>query len=194
MSYLILSTSNEMLGLLITMILIVISFMVFIVSRIRKCPPDKIMVIYGKLKPNQDGSQPSSICIHGGAAFIYPFIQSYKFLDLNPISFSMNLKSELTKLNESMDLNAKFTIGISTEPGMMQNAAERLLGLDSAQIQELASNIIYGQIRAVIFDNTLEDIQTKRQDFFESISRNVEQEIKIIGLRLINFKIDIIQN
>lgn len=50
------------------------------------------MVIYGKLRKTGDGMNRSSKCIHGGAAFVWPFIQAYEFLDLTPISISVDLK------------------------------------------------------------------------------------------------------
>ena len=52
-----------------------------ILKRYKRCPSDKILVIYGKT-----GRHGSSKCVHGGAAFIWPVFQNYAFLDLTPIS------------------------------------------------------------------------------------------------------------
>ncbi|MBU0997758.1 MAG: flotillin family protein [Firmicutes bacterium] len=184
-----LATPSTALGLIITIVVIVFTFLVFVVSRIKKCPSDKILVIYGKVKDNADGTQRSANCIHGGAKFIYPFIQSYQFLDLTPLSISVDLTSALSRQNIRIDVPSRFTVGISTEAGVMQNAAERLLGLKLTEIQELAKDIIFGQLRLVVATMDIEEINTDRDKFLEAVSGNVESELKKIGLRLINVNV-----
>ncbi len=162
------------------------SLILWFFSRYKKCPSDKIMVIYGKVGKNQDCSSRSAKCIHGGAAFIVPVVQSYEFLDLTPLSIPVDLKNALSRQNIRIDVPSRFTVGISTEPSVMQNAAERLLGLQLAEIQELAKDIIFGQLRLIIATMDIEEINTDRDKFLEAVSRNVEVELKKIGLRLIN--------
>lgn len=147
------------------------------------------MVIYGKVGKNKDGSNKSAICVHGGAKFIVPVIQSYEFLDLTPLSISVDLKNALSRQNIRIDVPSRFTVGISTESGVMQNAAERLLGLKLSEIQELAKDIIFGQLRLIIATMDIEEINTDRDKFLEAVSRNVEVELKKIGLRLINVNV-----
>ncbi len=180
---------GDFIGLLVTIVIIVFSILVFIVSRIKKCPSDKILVIYGKVGNNTDGSSKSATCIHGGAKFIYPFIQAYQFLDLTPLSISVDLTNALSRQNIRIDVPSRFTVGISTEEGVMQNAAERLLGLQMTDIQDLAKDIIFGQLRLVIATMDIEEINTDRDKFLEAVSSNVESELKKIGLRLINVNV-----
>ncbi|NLA85682.1 MAG: flotillin family protein, partial [Clostridiales bacterium] len=174
--------------------LVIVAFVVFttliiILSRYRKCPSDKIMVIYGKVGSNPDGSNRSARCVHGGAAFIWPIFQSFQYMDLTPISISVDLTNALSRQNIRIDVPSRFTVGISTEPGVMQNAAERLLGLKLVEIQALAQDIIFGQLRLVIATMDIEEINTDRDKFLEAISGNVETELKKIGLRLINVNV-----
>lgn len=169
--------------------LLAFSLVMWIFSRYRKCPSDKILVIYGKVGKNADGTTRSSRCIHGGAAFVFPVLQSYRFLDLTPLSIQVDLRNALSKQNIRIDVPSSFTVGISTEPGVMQNAAERLLGLQLGQIQELAKDIIFGQLRLIIATMDIEEINTDRDKFLEAVSRNVEVELKKIGLRLINVNV-----
>ena len=160
-----------------------------ILSRYRKCPSDKVLVIYGKVGNDKNGQARSARCIHGGAAFILPILQSYQYLDLTPISINVDLKNALSKQNIRVDVPSRFTVGISTEPGIMQNAAERLLGLRLNEIQELAKDIIFGQLRLVIATMEIEEINTDRDKFLVAVSNNVEIELKKIGLRLINVNV-----
>lgn len=170
-------------------VLVAFSLIVWICSRYKKCPSDKIMVKYGKVGHNKDGTERSAKCIHGGATFVIPVFQSYEFLDLTPISIQVDLKSALSRQNIRIDVPSRFTVGISTEPGIMQNAAERLLGLQLSEIQELARDIIFGQMRLIIATMDIEELNTDRDKFLAAVSSNVETELKKIGLRLINVNV-----
>jgi len=178
-------------GIIAAVVIAVLLFSLLLVllTRYKKCPSDKIMVIYGQVGRNKDGSSKSSICIHGGAAFVWPLVQAYQFLDLTPMSLQVDLVNALSRQNIRVDVPSRFTVGISTEQGVMQNAAERLLGLSLASIQELAKDIIFGQLRLVVATMDIEEINTDRDKFLEAVSRNVETELKKIGLRLINVNV-----
>ena len=178
-------------GIILVSVIVVLLFslIVLIFSRYKKCPSDKIMVIYGNVGINKDGTTRSARCIHGGASFVWPVIQAYAFLDLTPISINVDLRNALSKQNIRVDVPSRFTVGISTEPGVMQNAAERLLGLRLSDVQDLAMDIIFGQLRLVIATMEIEEINTDRDKFLEAVSHNVETELRKIGLRLINVNV-----
>ncbi|MBO6172414.1 MAG: flotillin family protein [Bacteroidales bacterium] len=177
----------------ITLILIIVAvlFVTFaaILRRYKRCPSDKVMVIYGKTGKNKSGSISSARCIHGGAAFIWPVFQDYAFLDLKPISIECNLTNALSKQNIRVDVPCRFTVGISTESESMTNAAERLLGLSIDNIQNIATDILFGQLRLVIATMDIEEINSDRDKFLAAVSQNVEAELRKIGLKLINVNV-----
>lgn len=175
--------------LIVVIAVLLFSLLLVILSRYRRCPSDKVLVVYGKLAPNKDGTPRAAKCIHGGAAFIWPVVQAYEYLDLTPMSINVDLTNALSHQNIRVDVPSRFTVGISVEPGVMQNAAERLLGLKLSEIQELAKDIIFGQLRLVIATMDIEEINTDRDKFLEAVSHNVETELKKIGLRLINVNV-----
>ena len=175
--------------LLVVIPLILVMILLLIATRFKKCPSDKIMVVYGKVSSGKGDQHRSAKCLHGGVSFIVPLFQAYQFMDLTPISIAVDLKSALSRQNIRIDVPSIFTVGISTEPGIMQNAAERLLGLKLNQIQELAKDIIFGQLRLVIATMDIEEINTNRDKFLDAVSLNVEGELKKIGLRLINVNV-----
>jgi len=170
--------------LLIFVALFIVVTLIILIKRYKRCPSDRILVVYGKV-----GGGQSAKCIHGGAAFIIPVIQDYEFLDLTPISIEVNLVNALSKQNIRVNVPSRFTIGVSTEPGIMQNAAERLLGLGAQDVQELAKEIIFGQLRLVVASMDIEEINNDRDKFLTNISQSVETELKKVGLKLINVNI-----
>lgn len=176
-------------AMIIIGVIILFGAFIFFLARFKRCPSDKILVIYGRLKKNKDGSARPSRCLHGGASMVWPVTQAYQYMDLTPISISVDLKNALSRQNIRIDVPSRFTVGIATEPSVMQNAAERLLGLRMNEIQELAKDIIFGQLRLIIATMDIEEINTDRDKFLEAVSRNVETELKKIGLRLINVNV-----
>ena len=167
----------------IGVIVLVFLFMALI-NRYRRCPSDKILVIYGS-----KSSTRSAKCIHGGGAFVWPIIEDYAYLSLTPIGIDANLTNALSRQNIRVDVPCRFTVGISTEPESMLAAAERLLGQSAQQIQELARDILFGQLRLVIATMSIEELNSDRDKFLEAITANVEVELKKIGLRLINVNV-----
>ena len=169
--------------LFVILVMVIFATFSFVIRRYRRCPSDKILVVYGKTGGG------SAKCIHGGGKFVWPIIQDYAYLNLTPISIDANLTNALSRQNIRVDVPCRFTVGISTEPDSMNNAAERLLGLTSNEIQELARDILFGQLRLVIATMSIEEINSDRDKFLENISKNVEVELKKIGLRLINVNV-----
>jgi flotillin len=164
--------------------LLVFGSLALFISRYKRCPSDRILVVYGKV-----GSGKSAQCYHGGAAFIWPIFQDYQFLNLTPLPIDIKLEGALSKQNIRVNTPSTFTVGIATEPGVMENAAERLLGLTMQHITELAKDIIFGQMRVVIATMDIEEINADRDKLIANISTGVEVELKKVGLRLINVNV-----
>lgn len=164
--------------------IIIFGTLIAFASRYKKCPSDRILVVYGKVRSGQ-----SAHCLHGGAAFIWPIIQDYQFLDLTPMPIEINLQGALSKQNIRVNTPSTFTVGVATEPGVMENAAERLLGLQLPEVKELAKDIIFGQMRVVIATMNIEEINSDRDKLIANIASGVEVELKKVGLRLINVNI-----
>jgi flotillin len=165
-------------------IVVLVVLFAAVINRYRRCPSDKILVIYGG-----SASKKSAKCVHGGGAFVWPIIEDYAYLSLTPISIDANLTNALSRQNIRVDVPCRFTVGISTDEECMTAAAERLLGLSAQQIQELARDILFGQLRLVIATMSIEELNSDRDKFLEAISSNVEVELKKIGLRLINVNV-----
>jgi len=177
----------EFLVLIATIVLLFFVTVIGFATRYKRCPSDKILVVYGKISGR--GPAKSAKCIHGGATFVWPVIQDYAFLDLTPIPIDIKLEGALSLQNIRVNTPSTFTVGISTEPGVMQNAAERLLGQTMESVQELARDIIFGQMRVVIATMSIEDINADREQLIDNITKGVESELQKVGLRLINVNI-----
>ena len=105
------------------------------------------------------------------------------------MTINIPLTNALSQENIRINVPSTFTIGVSTEPSIMANAAERLLGFRVEDIEEMAKEIIFGQLRLTVATLTIEQINQDRDSFLELIQKNVGQEMRKVGLYLINVNI-----
>ncbi len=165
-------------------VVLVFFTIVFLASRYKRCPSDKVLVIYGRV-----GKGRSSQTLHGGGTLVWPLIQDYAYLSLTPMTINIPLENALSQQNIRIHVPSTFTVGISTAPEIVSNAAERLLRLDQKSIEDMAKEIIFGQLRLTVASLTIEQINQDRESFLDSIRHNVEPELNKIGLHLINVNI-----
>ncbi|MEM7755505.1 MAG: SPFH domain-containing protein [Planctomycetota bacterium] len=157
--------------------------LVFFATRYRRCPSNRVLVIWGK-----SGNQ-SARCFHGGGRFVWPVLEDFAYLSLEPLVIDIPLEGALSLNNIRVNVPSTFTVGISTDSVLMNNAAERLLGLLPDAVREQAQDIILGQLRLVIATLSIEEINKDREKFMGLVNENVTQEINKIGLELINVNI-----
>ena len=172
------------LGGIASAVLVFILVISMVVSRYRRCPSNRVLVIYGRV-----GTNKAAKCLHGGGTFVWPLIQDYAYLNLDPMVIEIPLEGALSLNNIRVNVPSTFTVGISTDPVLMNNAAERLLGLDEKRIRDQAQDIILGQLRLVIATLSIEEINKDREKFMALVNENVAQEINKIGLDLINVNV-----
>jgi flotillin len=175
--------------MIFAVVLILVAAVMFFAQRYKRCPPDKIMIIYGRTERTADGRPKPSKTLHGGAALVWPLIQDYAYISLKPMTINIDLKGALSLQNIRINVPSTFTIGVSTEPSIMANAAERLLGFKEDDIEDMAREIIFGQLRLTVATLTIEQINQDRDSFLELIQKNVGQEMRKVGLYLINVNI-----
>ena len=168
----------------VSLVLVVFFTIIFLASRYKRCPSDKILVKYGKVGKGQ-----SAQCIHGGGSFIWPLFQDYTYMSLTPLTIPIPLTKALSLQNIRVNVPSTFTVGISTEEAIMNNAAERLLNLAQDNVESMAREIIFGQLRLTVASLTIEQINQDREKFLDAIRRNVAPELNKIGLYLINVNI-----
>ncbi len=165
-------------------VIILMSFLLVIARRYKRCPSNRILVIYGRT-----GLGRSAKCLHGGGAFVWPLIQNYEFLSLDPVQIEIPLQGALSIENIRVNVPSVFTVAIGTDDDTMTNAAIRLLGLETASIVKQAEDMIFGQLRQVIASMRIEEINKDRDVFLEKVQTSLEPELRKIGLVLINVNI-----
>ena len=153
-------------------------------TQYKRCSSNQILVIFGKTGKGQ-----AAKTVHGGASFVWPLIQDYRYLSLDPIQIEIPLRGALSIENIRVNVPSVFTVAVGTNPDEMSNAAIRLLELSTQEVRQQAEEIIFGQLRQVVASMRIEDINRDRDAFLQHIQNSVEPELKKIGLVLINVNI-----
>jgi flotillin len=154
------------------------------VARYKRCPANRVLVISGRV-----GGDESARCISGGGAFVWPVVQEYAYLSLEPMQINIPLKDALSFENIRVAVPSVFTVAVGSESEVRQNAAMRLLGRPQDAIMKDAQDIIFGQLRQVIASMTIDQINRDRDGFLHKIQISLEPELKKVGLVLINVNI-----
>lgn len=175
------SSSLIMVGLVVLVAFMALSVVIRFYKRV---PSNKILVIYGKVGDGQKAK-----IIQGGGSFVIPFIQDYAWLSLDPLAIELDIRGALSNENIRVNIPATFMVGVSRTEQDVQNAAQRLLSLDTEQIKAVANDIILGQLRAVIATMKLEEINQNRDKFLKEIEEKVDSELRKVGLEIINVNI-----
>jgi flotillin len=169
---------------------VIILTIIGVLSRYRRCKPNQVLVVYGKT----GGEKKSAKLYHGGAAFVLPIIQSYDILSMEPMQIDCRLTGALSSQNIRVDVPTTITVAISTNPEIMQNAAERLLGMDTESTENLITDIVYGQMRLIIAEMTIEKLNSDRDEFLDKARKNIDNELNKLGLYLLNINISDIRD
>ena len=169
---------------IIAAVLIIGGTLMYWASRYKKCPSNEILVVYGYIRGER-----AAQTYHGGGAFIWPVIQSYQYMSLEPMQLKVDLRGALAANNIRINVPSTFTVALDTDPAMMNTAAIRLLGMSQPDIEELASEIIFGQLRLVVAQMEIEEINKDRETFEKNIRVFVGKELRTVGLNLINVNI-----
>ena len=132
--------------ILVFVVMMALSMLLLLMKFYKRCPSNRVLVIYGKAGRKDQ----AAVTIHGGAKFVIPLIQDFAFLSLEPIQIEIPLRGALSIENIRVNVPSVFTVAISTEAAIMQQASIRLLGLSTGEIRKQAEEIIFGQLRQVI--------------------------------------------
>ena len=166
-------------------LIIFASFLLLLFKQYKRCPPKRFLVIIGKT-PGAIGS--SSRVIHDGAVFVWPLIQDYAYLSLEPMETELPKHLRGSAVEKGIKLPQTWSFAIGTTPELMNNAAIRLLSLPPQDIQHLASDIIHGRIERELSALTDAVSPQEAAELFDSWAIDINADLAELGLVTIGYK------
>ena len=172
--------------------LIVILTIWGLLTRYRRSAPDELLVVFGKAGKvkSEDGKTivtPSKI-IQGGGTFVWPIIQDFKKMSMQPIQMKVTVDG-IDSQAIPMHLPVVLTTAISQDKLIQQNAATRFLSASPGEIQKQISEILIGETRAIMATMLIEEINADRNTFLGKVRESLEQELTKVGYDVTNINI-----
>ena len=167
------------------MVLIWLGAIMFIASRYKRCPSDKVIVVYGRTE-----NLGVCKCVHGGGVFVWPLIQDYGILSLAPMNTNVEICNALAQDNNKVALNASVVFAISTNARNMMSAAERLLSFTTKEIENIVKEIAFGQIKLVIAKNDTDRLIKDEFRVVAEIQEMLNEEINKLGLQVMHINLE----
>ena len=148
----------------------------------KKAPPNVAMVITGLR---------GARTIIGQGALVIPILQRVDYMSLENIQSDFTSRDEIpTKDAINIMVDAVANVAISKEPALLKIAASKFLGYKPAQIREIITPVLEGNIREIISQTTLKElIQGDKKVFAERVIDNVAPNLRDMGLELTTFNI-----
>lgn len=162
----------------LTVGVVVVAVFLLVINQYKRCPPDRVLVVFG-----MTGGDGAAKCTHGGGVFVVPLIQDFMYLSLEPHRIELNLPGLVTS-DKKVDLAFSLTAAIGTEPRLMNNAAERLLGLPRDEIRMQAQDITKNVVGQAVAPLPANDICRDHPRLEDLIHSRLEPELNQIGMTI----------
>lgn len=167
------------LAIIIPAIIVVVLF--FALGYI-KAPPDTAIIISGLAKKRR--------ILIGRAGFRIPFFERIDRLSLSVMQVDIKT-SEAVPTNEFINVmvDGVANIKISSDPKLIELAAENLLGKTRQELISLITQVLEGNMREIVGSVGLKEMVQDRQGVALKIKENVEPDMARLGLEVVNFNI-----
>ena len=169
--------------LLLVMFSMMAAWVVTITRQYKRCPPNRILVVYGKA-----GRGEAAVCIHGGARLVVPLLQDHAWLALEPMRIEVSRQTTASGKTIADPLPRVFSVAIGTTPELMETAAVRLLGLPTDDIKQQAEDMIVTRLDVLIDAIERGQVQPGTEEFYQRLGDSITTELEQLGLVLINFR------
>ena len=167
--------------IIIAVVAIAVLFLFFVTSYV-KAPPNKAYIISGNRKKKK--------ILIGRAGFRVPFLQRLDKLSLDVMQVDIKT-SEAIPTNEfiNVTVDGVANIKISSNPDLLEKAAEALLGMDQRQLIFLVTQVLEGNMREIVGSVGLKEMVQERQVVAEKIKENAIPDMMKLGIEIVNFNI-----
>ena len=146
-----------------------------------KAPPDTAYIITGLGKKR---------ILIGKAGWRMPFFERVDKLSLRVMQVDVKT-SEAVPTNEfiNVSVDGVANIKVSSNPALLQRAAEALLGMRQAELISLVTQVLEGNMREIVGSVGLKEMVQDRQGVAKKITENVVPDMQKLGIEVVNFNI-----
>lgn len=147
-----------------------------------KVPPNQVAIISGRKRRLDEGSIVGFRMVHGGASFVWPFLEKIDYLSLEIMSIPLTTKRAITKEGVPLTVEAIANVKIGSDDVSLRNAAERFLGMKLLDMFKIISDTLEAHLRAICCTLSIEAINSDRQSFAQKMVSEAADDLKKLGI------------
>jgi len=174
--------------ILMMMVMLIIAFFVaflIVVPRFVQVPPNRALIVFGRKTGQGKGYR----ILTSGGTIIWPFIESYDWLNVEVRTLDINLHDVVTKEKILLEIEAVAQVQIDKTPEALETAAMMLMGREQDEIDYIAQRWLEGHVRGICANLTVEQINADRYQVSSSIQDVAVKDLKNVGLNVVSFTI-----
>ena len=161
-------------------IILVVLLLIFF-SGYLKAPPDTAYIISGLRKRR---------ILIGRAGWRIPLIERVDKLSLRVMQVDVKT-TDAVPTNEfiNVSVDGVANIKISSDPVLLERAAQALLGMKQTDLIGLVTQVLEGNMREIVGSVGLKEMVQDRQGVAKKITENVVPDMEKLGIEVVNFNI-----
>ncbi len=163
-----------------------LSAFVVLARNYRKCPPNKVLVVYGRTGADGKGFR----LITGGATFVYPLLEDFTEIGLENFSVEAQVLKSPNSDGVPVSVDAIANIKVSSNPQLLSAAVERMLGKPTLEVRAMLKQTLDGLLRQIIGTLTIEEMVKDREKLAQGVLTNASAELNKLGFEIDNFVIN----
>ena len=184
------SQSDAVIGGAVTLFVVLVALNLISRWMIRICRPNEMLVVTGsRSNQGQKGVKGYRVVANGGWTFVKPILETARRMDVTLLPVLVEVNNAYSKGGTPLNIQAIANVKVSSDPAVRNNAIERFLGRDSAEIVQVAKENLEGNLRSVLAQLTPEQVNEDRLRFAEQIADEVGADLRRLGLQLDTLKI-----
>jgi flotillin len=178
--------SAQLIGIAVFVgIIAVLAIIVFIKTNIVLCQPNELVVLAGKQRTLEDGTEIGYRVIRGGRGFKWPMLESVARLSLNTIPIDLTLPRAMCSGMIPVHIEGRASVKLAgrAEQGM-DAAVERFLGKGAEAVTKTAKQALEGALRGVIATMTPEEANANRLKLAGQATEKARSDLQQLGIVL----------
>ncbi|MFQ6097642.1 MAG: SPFH domain-containing protein [Armatimonadota bacterium] len=164
--------------------LLVFAALMFVARCYRKAGPNEALVVYG-------GAGKPQIIV-GGGGFVWPVINEWATLSLEPFGLDWNPVTGKTKDGVVVTLDGVSQLKVDSRPEALEVAAELLLHKSPEEVAAVARGAVNDGILRFINEHTAQELQALvgRVEMNARAAQAVDERLRSLGLRLVSMDVE----
>jgi len=171
-------------------------FLIFVaiwVSRYKKVGPDEVLVVSGRRNVIKDGDGKTHVVgfrlVRGGGTFVWPIYEKTDVLSMKPVTLDLVLPGLSTRDGHRAEISALGQVRIKPDDNALLKAAESLLGKQSNEIKNIASQLMESSVRGLIGAWTSPEMFSRRGQLSELWGEAAKPLLSGLGLEVSNLAV-----